>query len=65
MREVLLICMATASAFPQAGSLRAFTNSGDVGGPAIKGAAQFDASKRKYGITGAGSNMWGSGANLG
>ena len=58
MRVLLLICLATASAFAQANKLGAFTNSGDVGGPAIKGATQFDASKGEYRITGSGSNMW-------
>jgi hypothetical protein len=40
-------------------SLGAFTNAGDVGGPAIRGAAGFDASNGQYRITGAGANMWG------
>lgn len=50
--------MAAACAFAQSGKLGAFTNSGDVGGPAIQGATQFDASKGEYRITGSGSNMW-------
>jgi TolB protein len=58
MRELFLICLATASAFAQDGKLGAFTNSGDVGNPAIKGATQFDASKGEYRITGSGANMW-------
>ena len=35
-----------------------FTNSGDVGNPAKKGAAEFDAAKGQYRITGSGTNMW-------
>jgi len=58
MRELLFICVLAASAFSQTGKLGIFTNSGDVGGPAIKGSTQFDASKGEYRITGSGSNMW-------
>jgi len=57
MRGLFLICLAAASAFGQ-GALGAFTNSGDVGDPAIKGAAVFDAAKAQYRITGAGANIW-------
>ena len=48
----------SASLFGQAGSLGAFTNSGDIGNPAIKGAADFDGAGGEYKITGAGANMW-------
>ena len=48
----------SASLFGQAGSLGVFTNSGDVGNPAIKGAAEFNPSSGEYKITGAGANMW-------
>src|SRR5258708_15451459 len=47
-----------ASLFGQGGSLGVFTNSGDVGNPAIKGAAEFSPSSGEYKITGAGANMW-------
>ncbi|MBK5296894.1 MAG: hypothetical protein JJE40_07040 [Vicinamibacteria bacterium] len=40
------------------GTLGVFTNSGDVGGPAIKGAATFGPSSGQYRITGAGANIW-------
>jgi regulation of enolase protein 1 (concanavalin A-like superfamily) len=50
--------MLASSAFAQTGKLGVFTNSGDVGGPAIKGSTHFDASKGEYRITGSGSNMW-------
>jgi TolB protein len=58
MREFLLICLLAASALAQSGNLGAFTNSGDVGGPARKGSTVFDAAKGEYRITGAGANMW-------
>ncbi|MEO8368394.1 MAG: hypothetical protein ABI806_04275 [Candidatus Solibacter sp.] len=48
----------SASLFGQGGSLGAFTNSGDVGNPAIKGAAEFNPTSGEYKITGAGANMW-------
>jgi hypothetical protein len=35
-----------------------FTNSADVGGPAIKGNTTYDAAKKEYRITGAGANIW-------
>ncbi len=43
---------------PAPRSLGLFTKSGDVGGPAIKGSAAFNASNGQYRITGAGSNIW-------
>jgi hypothetical protein len=58
MREFLLICLSAACALAQTGKLGAFTNSGDVGGPARKGSTAFDASKGEYRITGAGANIW-------
>jgi TolB protein len=58
MRAFLLTCLLAASAFGQNGQLGAFTNSGDVGGPARKGVTEFDGSKGQYRITGAGANMW-------
>jgi TolB protein len=53
-----LICLVAASAFAQGTQMGAFTNSGDVGDPAIKGAAEFDSAKGEYRITGSGANMW-------
>ena len=58
MRHLLLICLLSAAAFAQSGKLGIFTNSGDVGGPAIKGSAEFDASNGQYRITGSGANIW-------
>jgi regulation of enolase protein 1 (concanavalin A-like superfamily) len=37
-----------------------FTNSADVGAPAIKGSAEFDAAKAQYRISGSGANIWGA-----
>jgi TolB protein len=56
MRRLLLVSLISASAFAQGGNLGIFTSSGDVGGPAIKGAAGF--SNGQYRITGAGANIW-------
>jgi hypothetical protein len=59
MRELLLTCLVAASAFAQAEKLGAFTNSGDVGAPPIKGSAEFDPSSGQYRITGSGADIWG------
>ncbi len=59
MRELLLTCLLAASAFAQAEKLGAFTNSGDVGAPPLKGSAEFDASSGQYRITGSGADIWG------
>jgi TolB protein len=56
MRPLLLVCLLSTSAFAQNGNLGIFTNSGDVGGPAMKGSTQF--SDGQYRITGAGANIW-------
>ena len=56
MRQLLLLCPLTASAFAQTGSPGIFTNSGDVGSPAIKGATEF--SNGQYRISGSGANIW-------
>jgi TolB protein len=58
MRQLMVVCLLSASAFPQSGSLGVFTNSGDVGGPAIKGSTEFNPSNGQYRITGAGANVW-------
>src|SRR3954467_3805112 len=52
-----LVCLLSVAAFAQTGSLGIFTNSGDVGDPAIKGSTTF--SDGKYKITGSGANIWG------
>ena len=56
MRPLLLVSLLSASAFAQVGNLDVFTNSGDVGGPAIKGSSEF--SDGQYRITGSGINIW-------
>ena len=56
MRHLSLLCLLSAAAFAQGGNLGIFTNSGDVGGPAIKGSAEF--SEGQYRISGAGANIW-------
>jgi regulation of enolase protein 1 (concanavalin A-like superfamily) len=58
MRHLVLVGLLSASAFAQGGKLGVFTNSGDVGGPAIKGATEFTPSNGQYRITGAGANIW-------
>ena len=57
-RQLLLVCLLASAAYPQSAKLGAFIHSGDVGGPAIKGSAEFDAANGTYRITGAGANMW-------
>jgi len=56
-RASVLVCLLSACAFGQSG-LGVFTNSGDVGGPAIKGSSEFSASNAQYRITGSGANIW-------
>jgi hypothetical protein len=58
MRTLILTCLLAASVFAQNGKLGVFTNSGDVGGPAMKGSTEVDAAKGTYKMTGAGANIW-------
>jgi TolB protein len=58
MRHLLLACLLSATSFAQSGHLGVFTNSGDVGSPAIKGAAEFGPANGQYRITGSGANIW-------
>jgi regulation of enolase protein 1 (concanavalin A-like superfamily) len=58
MRQLLLVCLLSAPVFAQSGNLGVFNNSGDVGGPAIKGSVEFDAANGQYRITGSGANIW-------
>jgi TolB protein len=53
---LLLVFLLSASVFAQSGKLGIFTNSGDIGGPAIRGSAEF--SNGEYRITGSGANIW-------
>jgi TolB protein len=56
MRLMLCVCLMSASAFAPNGDLGVFSNSGDVGGPAIKGSVEF--SNGQYRISGSGANIW-------
>jgi hypothetical protein len=58
MRKVIFLGILAVSAFAQNGKVGAFTNSGDIGNPAMKGSTEFDAAKGQYRMTGAGANMW-------
>ena len=58
IRDLLTVCLVSASAFAQSETLGAFTHSGDVGGPAIKGSTVFTAADGQYKVTGAGANIW-------
>jgi TolB protein len=58
MRKPWLVCLLSALSSAQSGSLGIFINSGDVGGPAIKGSTGFNASNGQYRITGSGTNIW-------
>jgi TolB protein len=59
MRALLLTCFLAISAVAQTSKFGAFTDSDDVGAPALKGAAEFDAASGHYKITGAGADIWG------
>ncbi len=56
MRPLLFVWLLSAPLFAQDGKLGLFSNSGDVGNPAIKGSAEF--STGQYRITGSGMNIW-------
>src|SRR3954470_12007788 len=56
MRRMFCICLLSASALAQSGDLGVFSNSGDVGGPAIKGSVEF--SNGQYRMSGSGANIW-------
>lgn len=55
-RPLLLVFLLSVAAFAQSGNLGIFTDSGDVGRPAIKGSS--DVSDGQYRITGSGINIW-------
>lgn len=59
MRELLLTCIFSLSAFAQAGSFGVFAHSDDIGAPPLKGSAEFDAATGQYKITGSGTDIWG------
>jgi TolB protein len=56
MTRLLLLSVLSVQAIAQTASLGIFTNSGDVGGPAIKGATVFSGSE--YRVTGSGADIW-------
>jgi regulation of enolase protein 1 (concanavalin A-like superfamily) len=56
MRRLPIVWLFSVSVFAQSANLGVFTNSGDVGAPAIRGATEF--ANGQYRITGAGANMW-------
>jgi TolB protein len=58
IRPLLIVCLLSVAVFAQSGNLGIFTNSGDVGGPAIKGSAEFTAASGQYRIAGSGANIW-------
>ena len=55
--QLMLVCLLSAATFAQSANLGVFANSGDVGGPALKGTAEFDASSGQYRVTGSGANI--------
>src|SRR3954465_6807727 len=59
MRQLFLTSLLAASALAQTAQFGAFTNSDDVGGPAIKGSTEFDAAIKQYKVTGSGADIWG------
>jgi len=58
LRGLSLACLLAASALAQSEKFGAFTNAGDVGDPAKKGATVFDGATGEYRITGSGANIW-------
>ena len=59
MRPILVACLLAASAVSQSGNVGIFTDSADVGAPAIQGSAEFDSATGQYKITGSGADIWG------
>jgi hypothetical protein len=57
---LLLLSLLPTALFGQSTNLGLFTTSGDIGNPAIKGSAEYNAATGEYKITGAGANMWDS-----
>jgi CubicO group peptidase (beta-lactamase class C family) len=56
MRPLIFLLLLTLPALAQSERLGAFTHSGDVGDPAIKGATSY--SNGQYRMTGSGANIW-------
>jgi TolB protein len=57
-QKLILVSLLVIPVFGQSQNLGVFTNSGDVGSPAHKGSAEFDAARGEYRITGSGANIW-------
>ena len=55
---ILALGMGAWLAAQTGGPVGAFEERSDVGSPALKGAAEFDAAKGEYRLTGAGENIW-------
>jgi regulation of enolase protein 1 (concanavalin A-like superfamily) len=60
IRELAFVCALVIPALAQSGGLGVFSNSDDVGGPPMKGSAEFDAAAGQYTITGSGTDIWGA-----
>jgi TolB protein len=52
------LALLSLAAFGHSEKLGVFTNSGDVGDPAMKGFTEFNSSSGEYRITGSGDNIW-------
>ncbi len=57
MRKLVAVTLLSASMFAQSGNLGVFTNSEDIGHPAVAGSAEFV--NNQYRVTGSGANIWG------
>ena len=56
---MLLTCFLALTAVAQTAKFGIFSDSDDVGAPALKGSTEFDATSRQYKITGSGADIWG------
>jgi TolB protein len=59
MRGLLLVILLAVPAAAESGKFGRFTNSDDVGAPALKGSVVFDPATGQYKITGSVSDIWG------
>jgi TolB protein len=57
--SIWLACLLSTPVLSQTSTLGLFTNSADIGGPPLKGAAEYDPAARRYRITGTGTDIWG------
>jgi len=56
-RQILLVTLLSSAAFAQIEKVGIFTNSADVGNPAIKGSTEVS-TNGQYKVTGSGANIW-------